>query len=307
MFIAAVQRATYGVAVGGGEESGRSAERRVFEGTLYSRVFVGTVDETAAPSQRWMSPSPSPSPFTWPSVGVRRRQIQDFCCLHPPAHRSIHLMATPNPQDNGETLELLQRADQGDREALNGLFSRHRGRLERMVSLRMAEALRGRVDPADVVQESLMEASCRLPEFLASPDVPFFIWLRFLTNQNLMKMHRHHLGTQARDPRREVSLYARATPPATTEALAAQLLGQLSTPSEKFAAVELKLKLQEALNTMHPQDREIVALRHYEQLSNVECAQELGIQTAAASKRYIRALDRLRTILVDLGVEPPKV
>ncbi len=213
------------------------------------------------------------------------------------------MSSLPPLRDSSETVELLRRAGEGDDAVLDDLFSRHRSRLERMVALRMAEKLRPRIDPADVVQDALLQASRRLSEYLEDPGVPFFLWLRYLTRQRLAELHRFHLGAQARDPRREVAIYQRAMPAATTQALAAQLLGRLDTPSQQIARVELQVKLQEGLNRMDASDREIIALRHFEQLTNVEVARELDIKESAASKRYIRALERLQKILSQLGIE----
>jgi RNA polymerase sigma-70 factor (ECF subfamily) len=127
--------------------------------------------------------------------------------------------------------------------------------------------------------------------------MPFFLWLRFITGQKLLELHRYHLGAQARDAGREVSLYRGSLPETTSAALAAQLLGHLTRPSEAAIRAETKVRLQEALNRMEPLEREVLALRHFEHLSNAETAQVLGIQESAASKRYLRALKRLKDIL----------
>lgn len=211
-------------------------------------------------------------------------------------------MKTRESGDSSETVELLRRAERGDREGLDRLFSRHRERLRRMVTLRMAQSLKGRIDASDVIQDAFVEASRRLPEYLRDRSMPFFLWLRLLTSQNLIALHRFHLGTKARDPRREVSLYQGSMPEATTEALAAQLLGRLSSPSQAAVKAEMRLRLQDGLNSLDASEREILALRHFEQLSNTEAARELGIKEAAASKRYIRALTRLRGILATMNI-----
>src|SRR5207237_5104844 len=132
--------------------------------------------------------------------------------------------------------------------------------------------LQGRVDPSDVIQEAYLEVSRRLPEYLRDPSLPFFLWLRLVTGQKLALAHRQHLGVQARDAGREVSLYRGALPEATSAALAAHLLGRLTTPSQDAIKAELKLSIQEALNSMDPIDREVLTLRHFEQLSNSETA-----------------------------------
>jgi RNA polymerase sigma-70 factor (ECF subfamily) len=148
-----------------------------------------------------------------------------------------------------------------------------------------------------VIQEAWLEASARLPEYLKQPAMPFFLWLRFLTSQKLLELHRYHLGAQARDAGREISLYHGALPGTTSAALAAQLLGHLTRPSEAAIRAEIKIRLQEALNRMEPLDREVLALRHLEQLTNAETARVLGIHESAASKRYLRALKRLKEVL----------
>jgi RNA polymerase sigma-70 factor, ECF subfamily len=196
-----------------------------------------------------------------------------------------------------ETAGLLRRAAQGDQAAWGALLVRSRDRLRRMVALRLDRRLQGRVDPSDIIQEACIDASARLAEYARQPDMPFFLWLRFLTGQRLVRVHRQHLGAEMRDVAREVSLYRGALPAATSAALAAQLLGRDTRPSEAAVRAERSIRLQEALNSMDPLDREVLALRHFEQLSNGEAARVLGLQESAAAKRYVRALKRLRLIL----------
>ena len=196
-----------------------------------------------------------------------------------------------------ETAGLLRRAAQGDQAAWGALLVRSRDRLRRMVALRLDRRLQGRVDPSDIIQEAYIDASARLAEYARQPDMPFFLWLRFLTGQRLVRVHRQHLGAEMRDVAREVSLYRGALPAATSAALAAQLLGRDTRPSEAAVRAERSIRLQEALNSMDPLDREVLALRHFEQLSNAEAARVLGLQESAAAKRYVRALKRLRLIL----------
>src|SRR5438309_8240195 len=206
-------------------------------------------------------------------------------------------MAPVMTGNSSETDELLHSAAQGDNERWGALLARHQERLRRMVALRLDHRLQGRIDPSDVIQEAYLEASNRLAEYLKQPAMAFFLWLRFITGQKLLELHRHHLGAQARDASREVSLYRGSLPETTSAALAAQLLGHLTRPSEAAIRAETKIRLQEALNRMEPLEREVLALRHFEHLSNAETAQVLGIQESAASKRYLRALKRLKDIL----------
>jgi RNA polymerase sigma-70 factor (ECF subfamily) len=199
-----------------------------------------------------------------------------------------------NPSDVGR---LLDRAAAGDPEAWRALFDRDRQRLRRMVALRMDRRLQGRIDPSDVIQDAHIEAMTRLPDYLRQPDLPFFLWLRLIVGQRLTLLHRRHLGAQARDAGREIGLYRGAFPEATSAALAARLLGHLTQPSAAAVRAERKIRIQTALNEMDPLDREVLALRHFEQLSNGEVAQALGLSKSTASKRYVRALQRLKEIM----------
>jgi RNA polymerase sigma-70 factor, ECF subfamily len=199
--------------------------------------------------------------------------------------------------DEDTIAELLERARKGDRAAVGSLFEGQRSRLKRMLVLRIDGRLRGRIDAADIIQDAFLEASVRLEEYLRRPSMPFYLWVRFITMQRLHTIYREHLRAQKRDARREVGLYEAAHPEATSEALAAQLLGKLSTPSQTVVRAELRARLKETLDAMDPGDREVIALRHFEQLGNAETAQLLGIDESAASKRYLRAMKRLRDLL----------
>ena len=189
---------------------------------------------------------------------------------------------------------------QSDQHKLGELFAQHRDRLRRMVRLRMDRRLQGRVDASDVMQEAYLEASARYADYLREPSMPFYLWLRFITGQKLLVLHRRHLGAQARDVGREVSLYHGALPEATSAALAAQLVGRRTSPSQAAVRAEMRIRVQEAINMMDPIDREVLALRHFEQLTNAETAQSLEIEESAASKRYVRALKRLKEILTSM-------
>jgi RNA polymerase sigma-70 factor (ECF subfamily) len=195
---------------------------------------------------------------------------------------------------------IVEQAVQGDDQAWDRLMTDHRARLRRMVALRLDRRLQGRVDPSDVIQEAYVDAARRLGEYAQNPSMPFFLWLRFLTGQRLLKEHRRHLGSQARDAGREISLYHGAFPETTTADLAAHFLGKLSSPSQAAIRIEQTIRLQEALNSLEPIDREILALRHFEQLTNGEVAEVLNLDKSAASKRYMRALLRLKDVLLSM-------
>jgi RNA polymerase sigma-70 factor (ECF subfamily) len=191
----------------------------------------------------------------------------------------------------------IRRAAAGDRQAWSDLLAAHRARLRRMVALRMDRRLQGRVDPSDVIQEAYLDATAGLAEFAARAEMPFFLWLRWLAGMKLNAVHRGHLGCQARDAAREVALDRAACPQATTAALAAQLLGRQTSASQVAIRLERRARLQEALDAMDPLDRDVLVLRHFEELTNTEAALTLGLQESAASKRYIRALRKLKDIL----------
>jgi RNA polymerase sigma-70 factor (ECF subfamily) len=203
-------------------------------------------------------------------------------------------------QDRNDTDELISRAATGDLTALATLWDRHRARLRQMVQLRLDRRLQSRVDPSDVLQEAYLDLAHRLPDYARDRPMPPFLWLRLVTAQRLMQIHRRHLGTALRDAGREISLHQGALPQASSTSLAARLLGHLTTASQAALRAEQRLQLQQALNAMDPVDREIVALRHFEELSNGEAAQVLGLSKAAASKRYVRALTRLQAVLEGL-------
>jgi RNA polymerase sigma-70 factor (ECF subfamily) len=197
-------------------------------------------------------------------------------------------------------LDALRQASGGDARRLHELLEGYRGRLKRMVKLRLDARVQGRIDPSDVIQEAYLEVSQKLADYLRDPKIPFFLWLRLLTGQKLALAHRQHLGVRARDAGREVSLHHGAYPEASSAALAAQLLGRLTSPSQAAAKAELRIRIQEALNSMDELDREVLALRHFEQLSNGETAVVLNIKPTAAANRYVRALERLRVVLTHM-------
>lgn len=198
-----------------------------------------------------------------------------------------------------DTDRLLREAAAGDRASWGELLTRHRERLRRMVALRLDSRLQGRIDASDVVQEACLEADHRLGEYLTRPDMPFFLWLRFLTGQKLVTLHRHHFDMKMRDASREIPLDCGGAPETTAAGLAALLVGDDPRPSEVAVKRETRERFRAVLESLDAVDREIIALRHYEQLSNAEAARVLGLHEAAASKRYIRAMRRLKEAMSD--------
>jgi RNA polymerase sigma-70 factor (ECF subfamily) len=196
-----------------------------------------------------------------------------------------------------EIVRLAEGLRAGDRSALAGLFDVYRDRLHRMVDLRLDSRLRSRLDPADVVQDSFLDASKRLDDYLRDPKLPPFLWLRLIVGERLTNVHRRHLGSKMRDAAREVSLFHEALPQASSAALASMLLGKQTSPTQAAQRAERLLRVQEALNSLDQVDREILSLRHFEQLNRAEAALALGITEEAGAKRYIRALKRIKDVM----------
>jgi RNA polymerase sigma-70 factor (ECF subfamily) len=198
---------------------------------------------------------------------------------------------------------LLDRAAGGDVDAWGALLARHQERLTGVASFRLDPRLRGRFDAADVIQEAFIAATARRAEFFRQSSQPLFLWLRWVVGNTLLELHRHHLGAQMRDARREKPSGRHpdgAGDDDTRAALVAGLTCGVTGPATAAGRAELKARLDEALGRMDATDREVLALRHFEQLTSAEAAQVLGIQERAAAKRYLRALERLRELLADM-------
>jgi RNA polymerase sigma-70 factor, ECF subfamily len=207
----------------------------------------------------------------------------------------------PTPADQTQVTRLLDGGDQ----ALADVMAEHSSRLRRIVELRVDPRLSGRVDVADVLQEAFLEARKRLPRYLAEPSMPVFLWLRGVVLETLIDFHRRHLGAQMRDASRDVSLLTAPSPLASSVALAAYLAGSLTSPSRAAIRAETVQQIETALAEMDEIDREVLILRHFEQLTNDEVATALGVKKAAASRRYMRALTRFRKVLLAIpGFEP---
>jgi RNA polymerase sigma-70 factor (ECF subfamily) len=199
------------------------------------------------------------------------------------------------------TAALLDRLRGRDDEALGELFELHRERLWRMLYVRLDSRLSSRVSPDDVLQEAFLDVARRIGEYLANPAVPFYVWLRFLVVQRMQMIQRLHLGAQMRDVSQELSLPAGPASQVSSESMAGQLVSHMTSPSQAAIRRELQERLRAALEAMDPLDREVLALRHFEEMGNNEVAEVLGISKDAASKRHIRALVRLRDILTEAG------
>jgi RNA polymerase sigma-70 factor (ECF subfamily) len=201
--------------------------------------------------------------------------------------------------NSSSTNRLLQRLAPGtDLQALNQLFGRYRERLRKMVRLRLDWRLRGRISSASVLDQVIDDASSQLAGYAADPDRPVFVWLRELTGRRIEQIHRQHLG-ERHEAGAEIRLYGGSLPAVTAGSMAAQLLGDRAA-NQSAVRAQLLLQLQSALNALDPLDREILALRNFEEMSSDEAAATLGINKAAASVRYLHAVKRLNEILASI-------
>lgn len=192
-----------------------------------------------------------------------------------------------------DTDRLVDLAEAGDPKAVDRLLDRHRGRLRRMVGLRLDRRVAARVDPSDVVQDALAEAARRLGEYLARRPVPFYVWLRRIAWERLVKTHRRHAAGRRAVGREEVP----PLPDESAQALADRVADPGPGPCEAAARAELRARARAALDALPPADREVLALRHLEGLSTAEAAAVLGCSEGAAKVRLLRALQRLRNLL----------
>jgi RNA polymerase sigma-70 factor (ECF subfamily) len=199
--------------------------------------------------------------------------------------------------DSLDTRELLDLARGGDRNAVERLLEQHRASLRRMIDLRLDPALAGRLDASDIVQEVMLEASRRLGQYLDKPIMPFQIWLRHLAKDHIIDAHRRHRKAQRRSLDREQPIVPAAFADRSSIELAAQFLDREATPASAALRQELARRLAQAVATLEDDDRDIILMRHYEQLSNQEVAAMLGLSEAAASMRYLRAVRKLKGLL----------
>lgn len=199
--------------------------------------------------------------------------------------------------ESGETQELLRRVAAHDPAAPGALWARHRAALRRMIDLRLDPALGRRVDASDVVQEVLLKANQRLADYLRDPALPFHLWLRQIARDHIIDQHRRHRVAERRSLDRERPLAVPAFADRSSLELAAQLRDPGLTPAAAALRAELRRRFEAALAQLDEDDREIVLLRHFEQLSNSDAARALGISEPAAGMRHLRALRRLRAVL----------
>ncbi|MFO1019698.1 MAG: sigma-70 family RNA polymerase sigma factor [Planctomycetales bacterium] len=199
--------------------------------------------------------------------------------------------------DSQETQELMRAAQGKEPVAVNRLLDRHREALVQMIRMRLDRAMAQRVDASDIVQEVLLEASQRLPDYLKEPKLPFHLWLRQMAKDRLIDAHRRHREAQRRSVDREQSLQAAANSDASSRNYLVELRDQELTPAAANIRKEMEIRFLQAIEQLEEEDKEVILMRHYEQLTNSEVAEALGLSQPAAGMRHLRALRRLREIL----------
>jgi len=204
----------------------------------------------------------------------------------------------PNPPDSEQ---LLDQARQGDAAAVDRLLALHREPLRRMIALRLDPALAGRLDASDVVQDVLLEASRRLNDYLRDPAMPFPLWLRHIAKDHVIDAHRRHRKAQRRSLDREQPMVLAGLADQSSEQIVAQLFDQELTPASAAIQEEMRRWLEAAIASLEDNDRELIVMKLYENLSNQEVAAILGLSEAATSMRYLRAVRRLRGVLLPDG------
>ena len=196
-----------------------------------------------------------------------------------------------------KTAELLDLARGGDEAAVNQLIERHRNALRHLVRMRLDKKIQRRVDVSDVVQDVLIEANRRLQGYLENPAMPFHLWIRHIARDRIIDAHRRHRGSAKRSVDREQPMVIPGGFDQSSIILASQLMDGEKTPAARTLEKELARRVEEAITELDDVDAEVIVMRHYEQLTNQEIAQALGLTEPAASMRYLRAVRRLRDML----------
>lgn len=202
-------------------------------------------------------------------------------------------MSNPHAANSDETNALIRRAAAGDDTAWGAIVREHEPRLRTIIRLRLDPRLNGVIDPSDVLQETYKVVLKRLADYAEGPKHPFFLWLRYVAGDQLARAHRRHLGTKKRRPNGRLE----PIPDASSVNMAGLLVGRENAPVDVAIREERRQRVVQALDALTADDREVLVLRHFEQLTALEAATLLHITEAAARKRYLRALERISDIL----------
>lgn len=207
--------------------------------------------------------------------------------------------------DGEQTARLLAGAREGNSEAIDALLARHRDSLRRLVDLRMDQQIKQRIDASDVVQDVLVEANRRLQDYLRNPSIAFHLWIRQIAKDRIIDAHRRHRVSAKRSVDCEQVLATHGAFDQSSLDLVSQLRDRQLTPAAQAAQREIVIQVDQAVHRLDEHDREMILMRHYEQLSNQEIAQALGLSEPASSMRYLRALKRLRALMENDGSGEP--
>lgn len=195
---------------------------------------------------------------------------------------------------------LVARARDTPDEVLSEAFDAHYQSFWHLVTFRMDRRLMARVDADDILQDAYLAAKTRLHHWTGDPKHSLFVWMRMLVVQTLIDAYRRHIDADMRCAGREVSLGGPRMPHTTAASLADGLAADQTSPSGAAMRGESQAALQRAIGMMSETDQEMIALRHFEGLSNKQAAEVLGLNGTAASNRYVRAIAKLQTALDSL-------
>lgn len=211
------------------------------------------------------------------------------------SRRSVrHIDAMSDEDKPSPFFDSLAAAQSGDREAFARLYSERENRLRRILLFRLDRRIAGRVDVDDILQEVYLAAEQRLASFEGDSEESFFVWMRLVANQVMIDVHRRHVAAQSRDVRREMRPSQLRQQQTTTLAMSSFLVAGMTSPSSVFKREDRAERLHQAITSLSTLDQEVLALRHFEELSNLEVAEALDLSEQAASVRYVRALARLK-------------
>ena len=197
-----------------------------------------------------------------------------------------------------DTEQLVEKACAGSSLAMQRLFDQYRPQLKRMVAIRMDPRLASRLDASDVVQDALILASERLDEFRRDRPMEFYPWLRQLAFERLIQLYRHHVERQKRSISREERETMQLSNHSAVQLIERIVANDTSPSGHAIRAEELR-HARQALNRLSPEHREVLVLRHLEQLSLEETAIVIGVAVGTIKSRHFRALAQLRRELVD--------
>ncbi len=194
-----------------------------------------------------------------------------------------------------ETDALISKALAGDESARKNLLLRNEDRLRRVITIYLDSRLAARIDPSDILQDSMVKALKKLPEFLQDRSMAFYPWIRQIVRDQLIDTYRKHVLAERRSVRLE------QLQPRITDASAAQLVDRLvgtgTSPTAAFSREERRMQVKNALKQLSEDEQELLLMRFFEQLRVTEIAEVLSVPLETAKSRIRRALEKMNRIL----------